>query len=144
MGEAIVRAFSSCLDARVVSYKRAHGFDVQKPSIAIVVQRQVACDAAGVGFSVNPINNSMDEVIVNCNYGLGETVVAGLASPDQFVLDKISRDIVSKQCGTKEVSIWLDKKNGGTTELPNSEQLRKECVFAPLSFLSSHAHRSVL
>ena len=112
---AIVRAFASCLDARIVVYKRQHGFDVSRPRIAVVVQRQIASEIAGVGFSINPISNCFDEAVLNANWGLGESVVAGTASPDLYVIDKVRRSVGQRETGGKETSIWLTP-SGGTEE----------------------------
>lgn len=114
---AVRRAFASCLDFRVAAYKREHGFDVSSPKIAVVVQRQIASKVAGVGFSINPLTNNFDEAVINANFGLGETVVGGLATPDTFTVDRNARTVSNKQLGGKETSIWLDD-SGGTTEKP--------------------------
>jgi pyruvate,water dikinase len=116
--DAVRRAFASCLDARVVIYKREHGFDPRRPRIAVVVQRQIASEVAGVGFSLDPLTNAHDTAVFSANFGLGETVVAGIASPDLFTVDKIARAIVGRQVGKKETSIWLTP-GGGTEERPD-------------------------
>lgn len=115
---AVLRAFSSCLDYRVALYKSEHGFDVSSPKIAVVIQRQIASEVAGVGFSINPLTNNFDEAVFNANFGLGETVVGGLATPDTYKVDKITRTVIDKQVGEKETSIWLGTA-GGTTESPS-------------------------
>lgn len=114
---AVRKAFSSCLDYRVALYKREHAFDTATPKIAVVVQKQIASDVAGVGFSINPLTNNFDEAVFNANFGLGETVVAGLATPDTFKVNKVSKRVTLRECGAKETSIWL-KPDGGTTERP--------------------------
>lgn len=113
--EAVKRAFASCLDQRVAVYKKQHNFDFRNPKIAVAVQTQIASDVAGVGFSVNPISNSYDEAVINANWGLGETVVAGISTPDTFIVDKNKEQIAQKQLGGKETSIWL-LPDGGTEE----------------------------
>ena len=124
LGAAIVKAFASCLDVRVAVYKKAHGFDPHDPRIAVVVQKQVASDVAGVGFSINPISNDLDEAVLNANWGLGETVVSGIATPDLFVVDKSQRRILSQTTGRKETAIWLEP-DGGTQQraVANSDAL---------------------
>jgi len=52
--QALAKAFASCLDYRVVVYKRENGFAVNDPKIAVIVQEQIASEIAGVGFSLNP------------------------------------------------------------------------------------------
>lgn len=121
---AIRQAFSSCLDYRVAVYKKEHGFDATKPSIAIVIQRQVLSEIAGVGFSIDPISNDYDRAVFNSNWGLGETVVAGMATPDTFVVDKLSHRIILRHTGKKETSIYVTS-GGGNTESrdPRHDQL---------------------
>ena len=116
--DAVRSAFASCLDYRVAVYKRENGFDVSDPKIAVIVQQQIAGEVAGVGFSLNPVTNNYDEAVFNANWGLGETVVAGMATPDTFIADKVSLKIKSRSLGTKPTSIWLTP-SGGTEEKPD-------------------------
>ena len=119
--EAVKKAFASCLDQRVAVYKKQHNFDFRNPKIAVAVQTQIASDVAGVGFSLNPISNFYDEAVINSNWGLGETVVAGIATPDTFIVDKQSLKVSQKLLGGKETSIWL-RPDGGTEERADSRQ----------------------
>ena len=116
--DAVRRAFASCLEPRVFIYKRQRGFDVRSASIAVVIQAQIASEVAGVGFSVEPISNDYDRAVFNANWGLGETVVGGLATPDQYVVDKVSGELLETTIGAKETSIWL-LPDGGTEERPD-------------------------
>ena len=113
--DAIRYTFASCLDYRIVIYKTQNHYDVSTPSIAIVIQKQICSDSAGVAFSLNPLNNDYDELVINSNFGLGETVVSGSVSSDNFIINKQSKNIVSKTLGAKELCVRL-KKDGGTTE----------------------------
>jgi len=115
LDDAVRHCFASCLDERVLAYKMEHGLDVLSPRIAVVVQQQIDSEVAGVEFSLNPLTNDYDETVIDANWGLGESVVAGLASPDHFIVDKISRQVVEKKLGAKQVSIWL-APDGGTIE----------------------------
>ena len=113
--DAVRYCFASSLDERVLVYKKEHGFDILSPRIAVVVQQQIDSEVAGVGFSLNPLTNDYDEAVIDANWGLGESVVAGIASPDHYIVDKFSRQIIEKKMGTKQVSIWLGP-DGGTIE----------------------------
>lgn len=116
--DAVRRSFASSFDERVFVYKKEHGFALDKLRIAVVVQKQVAADTAGVAFSLNPVNNCYDEAVINANFGLGESVVSGMVSPDSFIVDKVSRTILERKVGKKETSIWLSSE-GGTYEEPS-------------------------
>ena len=65
-----------------------------------------------MAFSVNPLNNCYDEALLNSNWGLGETVVAGLVSPDSFTVDKAAMKITARAIGGKEKARWLEPGGG--------------------------------
>lgn len=64
---------------------------------------------SGVGFSINPINNDFDEIIINSNFGLGESVVSGIIIPDEIIVDKITKKIKNNKIGSKEYIIKLNQ-----------------------------------
>ena len=113
---AVRQAFASCLDERIFLYKQERGFPVFEPQIAVIIQVQIPSEVSGVAFSLNPLNNCYDEVVINANSGLGESVVAGQVSPDQYIVDKVTGRIISAQTGRKETAVWLDKAGGTYTE----------------------------
>jgi len=120
---AIHHSFVSSLDERVFVYKKEHGFRLDQPRIAVVIQQQVDADAAGVAFSVNPLNNCYDEVVINANYGLGESVVSGETDPDLFVVDRIRGAIIDTRIGSKQSMIRLNAEGGTVQSIhPNQEQ----------------------
>ncbi len=112
MLDAIRASFASAFDARVFVYKQQHGFAVDQPRIAVVVQQQIASESAGVGFSLNPLNNDYDEAVIDANWGLGESVVSGLVSPDHFVVDKVAKEVVEKELGSKGKVVYLSAQGG--------------------------------
>lgn len=114
--DAIRRCFAACLDYRVFVYKAAHHMDLTQPSLALIVQEQVDSDVAGVGFSINPLTNDYDESAFDANWGLGESVVSGIATPDHFVLDKTSGAIKERHLGAKQYSVALARDTGTHTE----------------------------
>lgn len=120
--EAIKRSFASLFDQRVFLYKKEYGFDVNNPKIAVIIQEQIASDTAGAAFSLNPVNNCYDEAVITANYGLGDPVVSGRVTPDTFVVDKVSRTILEKKQGKKEISMWLSPE-GGTHEEPGKKEM---------------------
>jgi pyruvate,water dikinase len=110
--DAVRHCAASSLGARVLVYKREHGFNTLAPRLAVVVQQQIDSDVAGVGFSLNPVTNDYDEAVIDANWGLGTTVVDGTVSPDHFVVNTVDRRIVEATTGTKTVSVRLDSSRG--------------------------------
>ena len=122
----ILKSFISCLNFRVFLYKLEKGFNVSEIKIAIVIMKQINCDVSGVGFSINPINNDYDEAVITSNYGLGESVVGGIITPDEYIVDKISKNIISQKLGTKEKIVKLNESKNETTIFEQSEEKRRE------------------
>ena len=119
---AIRNSFASLFDERIIVYKREQGIQLEHPSIAVIVQQQIAADSAGVAFSLNPMNNCYDEAVINANFGLGESVVSGVIEPDHFVVDKFSNEILDTQLGKKEMVITLNSDGGITQNHRDQDQ----------------------
>lgn len=117
----VAKAFSSCFDFRVMEYKKRNGLDLKGTSIAIVVQKQIASDVSGVGFSLNPLNNCYDEVVINASFGLGEAIVSGIVTPDMYTYDAVQEKIIEKKINKKEIGLWL-KNDGGIQEKENKNK----------------------
>lgn len=105
--DAVRDCFVSALDVRVLTYRNERGCDVWSPQLAVVVQRQVDSEVAGVAFSLNPVTNDYDEAVIDANWGLGTSVVEGRVDPDHFVVNKVERQVVERSRGDKQVSIQL-------------------------------------
>jgi pyruvate,water dikinase len=123
---AIKTCFSSALDERVVAYKQQRGYDPFDPKIAVIIQQQIAAEVSGVAFSLNPVNNCYDQCVINANYGLGETVVDGTITPDQWVVDKVNNQMLEKALGKKHTVV--DLKAGGGTETKVPEASTSLCL----------------
>src|SRR5438552_11354685 len=91
--EKIKSCFLSLWHDRAMAYRQQHGFDHLLAVMAVVVQNMVQSEVAGVGFSINPINGDLSEMIVNANFGLGESVVSGEGEVDHFEIDKSTRTV---------------------------------------------------
>ena len=99
--QAVRSCFASSLDERVLLYKQEHDLSVEAPTIAVIVQAQIASDKSGVGFSLNPLTNDFDETLINASWGQGQALVSGDINPDRFVINKISGEIVERLTGSK-------------------------------------------
>ena len=121
----ILKSFISCLDFRVFKYKLEKSFNVSDVKIAIVIMKQINCDVSGVGFSINPINNDYDEAVINSNFGLGESVVGGIITPDEYIVNKIKKNIISEKIGRKEKYVKLNENKNETSIIAQSEENQK-------------------
>ena len=124
--EYVLKSFISCLDYRVFKYKLEKGFNVSEIKIAIVIMKQINSEVSGVGFSINPINNDYDEAVINSNFGLGESVVGGIITPDEFIVNKITKNIISEKLGSKEKIVKLNENRNETSIIEQTEEKKKE------------------
>lgn len=117
--ERVRDCFVSLWADRAIAYRQQQGFDHNKAVMAVVVQQMVFSESAGVGFSINPINGQLGEMVINSNFGLGESVVSGEGEVDQWIIEKSTRAIHSATIGRKSLKVvsGLD----GTNEVELSE-----------------------
>ena len=86
--DAIRRCWGSLWAERAVAYRARLGIDPDDVRIAVVVQRMIDADAAGVLFTADPVTGDRGRVVVEASAGLGEAVVSGRVTPDRYVLDR--------------------------------------------------------
>lgn len=129
--DAVKRCWASMWTSRAVFYRQTQGFDHFKSSIAVVVQTMVESEVAGVMFTANPINTATDEIVINSSWGLGEAVVSGIVTPDEYIVSSRNLKILNKTLGTKEHKIVRDAKAGnGTLHLSATEAERTAFTFS--------------
>jgi phosphohistidine swiveling domain-containing protein len=112
--------FASLWQERAIAYRRRQGFDHRATTMAVVVQRMVRCEVAGVGFTINPVSGALDEMLVNANYGLGESVVSGEGEIDQYVLTKDGR-LKSSAIGHKTRKVRCASQGAEEIAVPDAE-----------------------
>jgi phosphoenolpyruvate synthase/pyruvate phosphate dikinase len=83
---AITRCWASALSKPAIEYRQAHGMSIQSIRIAVLIQPMLNPKSAGVGFTVNPLTNSRDELIVEATWGLGEALVSSKVQPHFYKL----------------------------------------------------------
>jgi pyruvate,water dikinase len=86
--ENVVKCWSSLFTPRAIFYRNEKGFAHEKVFISVGVQKMVNSRTAGVMFTINPVTGDDSEIVIEGNYGLGESVVSGAVNPDDFVVDK--------------------------------------------------------
>ncbi|MFE2615053.1 rifamycin-inactivating phosphotransferase [Micromonospora chalcea] len=111
----VSRCWASLFTDRAVTYRRRHGIDDRAVDMAVVVQRMVFPDAAGVLFTADPVTGDRRVVSVEAGFGLGEALVSGLVNPDVFTV----RDgaVVGRTLGTKSRAVHA-APGGGTRQEP--------------------------
>jgi pyruvate,water dikinase len=123
---AVLKVRESAHAASARAYRRSLGLD-EKPQVAVVVQRMIDPDCAGVMFTKNPLNGA-DERVIEASWGLGEAVVAGLVVPDNYVVDRQGR-VLRRTPGEKDIAL-RSAPDGGTVEEAVNEELVGVCCLS--------------
>jgi len=116
--DAIRNCWASHFDFPAVMYRRQHGQAVDS-STGVVIQQMAPCKAAGVLFTKDPVTRNPGVMVLNANYGLGESVVSGEAEPDQVTIQRCWNDdvtILNKKIGSKARQVILAADGGTRTE----------------------------
>jgi pyruvate, water dikinase len=120
------RCWAGLFGEAVLSYRPGGG--VGDASMAVVVQQLVLPRAAGVMFTLDPVNGDRSKIVVEASWGLGEAVVAGEVTPDRYRVDKVTLDIVERVVSEKAVEYrWVD---GAVAPMPVPEERRSEPCLA--------------
>ena len=100
--------YSSLWTSRAIAYRQKNKVSHFKMKIAVIVQKMILAKCAGVLFTRNPVSMKNSELLIESNYGLGESIMSGSTSPDSFLLKKQTRkkntnyEIIDRRIGNKE------------------------------------------
>ena len=93
----VLKCWASLFEPRAIFYRTEKGFSHLKVGIAVPVQLMVESEVSGIMFTVNPLTNNPNEISIEAAFGLGQPIVSGEITPDEYILDKSSLKITSKQ-----------------------------------------------
>jgi pyruvate,water dikinase len=125
--EALIKAVQACwaslFTSRAIFYRQSNNYPHMKVKIAVVVQRMVDAEKAGVVFSSHP-STGAPEIIIEAGWGLGETIVAGEVNPDRYVVDKETLEIRFREVKKQTKMKIKDPLTGRTieTEVPEKKK----------------------
>ncbi len=127
--ESLLNAVQCCwasLDSpRTRAYLSEHGIDIALVAMAVVVQRLVPADVAGVLFSANPQSGSRQEMLIEASWGLGESVVSGIVQPDILRLDRATGRVIHATIADKKI---LVRPEDGQEQPVEESRRRLPCV----------------
>jgi len=122
----VQKCWASLFNPRAIAYREEQGFDHFDVSIAVVVQKMVDADKAGVMFTVNPHTGDRDKLVIEAAWGLGEAVVSGEVTPDTYIVDKSSFEVIEEQVSEQEWMYTRDPETGETKKVEVPEDKRSE------------------
>ncbi|MEM1713701.1 MAG: PEP/pyruvate-binding domain-containing protein, partial [Desulfurococcaceae archaeon] len=115
--EHVKRCWASLFTARATFYRVAQGIPHERSYMSVTVQKMVNSKAAGVMFTLHPVTGDEKVIVIEGSWGLGESVVGGKVTPDEFVVERGSFKIVEKRINNKTFMITFDPKYGRNVHL---------------------------
>ena len=127
--ERIRDCWASLFTQRAIYYRNRQGYDNESVDIAVVVQRMVDAEKSGVMFTSHP-STGEPEAVIESAWGLGEAVVSGSVSPDNYVYDRRTDEILDVTVADKKTKMCKDPDSGETVEVEVEENRRTERVLS--------------
>ncbi len=133
--ESIKKCWTSIFSPRAIFY-RIKNNDKSDITVAVVVQKMIQSDSSGVVFSINPVSNDTNEIIIESVYGLGEAIVSGKVTPDTYYINKLNNTIKTKEIKIQESKLVKIQENNEWVNISNgNEQKIKDDNILELSKL---------
>ena len=120
--EKIRECWASLYTARAISYREANKIPDEGLSIAVAVQKMVNSRCSGVAMTIDPTNGDRTKIVIDSSYGLGEMVVSGEVTPDNFVVDKIMLSVVNRIISDKHEELVPTGRGGITRREVDAER----------------------
>ncbi|AET67458.1 phosphoenolpyruvate synthase/pyruvate phosphate dikinase [Desulfosporosinus orientis DSM 765] len=121
---AIKRCYASLWSMRALAYRQKMGFADQEVLPSVVIMEMVDAKSSGVGFSCNPQSGRLDQIVIEANFGLGESIVGGSTEPDQYIVN-YNLELIEKKIGHK-LFVTIAREDGETQLVPIPQSLNPD------------------
>jgi hypothetical protein len=125
--ENVKRCWASLFTPRAIFYRFEKKLNKDAISVAVVVQKMVDSEESGIAFSVHPITQDRNQIIIEAGFGLGESIVSGSVTPDSYVIDKKGFNILDININEQTKGLYK-KTNGGNEWMELGEKGKKQVL----------------
>lgn len=122
--EYIKKCWSSAYNVEAIMYRLNKGMNFLF-NIGVGIPKMVNSRVSGIIFTINPLNGDPSKISIDASYGLGETVVSGIVTPDTFLIDKVTIDIIKTTIGSKEIQCVYKENGSDVVQVEVPEEKRK-------------------
>ncbi len=126
--ENIKRCFASLFTPRAIFYRFEKGLHDSHISVAVVVQKMVNSEKSGIAFSVHPVTEDRNQMIIEASWGLGEAIVSGQVTPDSYVIEKEPRNILDINIAEKGRGLFRLPTGGNIWKDIASKKANEQCI----------------
>lgn len=124
--ENVKKCWFSLYTPRAIFYRNERGLFNTKISVAVIIQKMIQSDVSGICFTVHPVTENKNQMIIEAGWGLGEIVVSGKITPDSYVIDKKSFEILDKNISEQRLMIVRSKSGVKEIKVPRAKQKRQK------------------
>lgn len=124
--ENIKKCWSSLYTPRAIFYRFQRKLNHTPVSVAVVVQKMVQSDVSGVCFTVHPVIKDKNQMVIEAVWGLGEILVSGQITPDTYVIEKDTLNILDKNINLQEKMIVRSKVGNKLVSVPQAKQSKQK------------------
>jgi pyruvate,water dikinase len=110
--DKVKHCWASLFTPRAIFYRFEKGLHSTRISVAVVVQKMVESEVSGIAFSVHPVTEDRNQLIIEAGFGLGEAIVSGSVTPDSYVVEKTPRRVIDKNISTQERGLFRVETGG--------------------------------
>jgi pyruvate,water dikinase len=121
---ALRACWASLYTARAIFYREQNEISHKQVKISTIVQKMIQSEVSGVAFTIDPVTNEKDRIVIEAVLGLGELIVQGSVVPDRYTVQKDTFSILAKEISDQ--SVQLVKKGSKTLETEVSAKLREK------------------
>jgi len=126
----VQRCWASLFTPRAIFYRFEKGLQSTQISVAVVIQKMINSEVSGIAFSVHPVTEDRNQIIIEAGFGLGEAIVSGQITPDSYVVEKKSLQIINKNISTQKKALYRNEDGGNEwrelSALEGSKQVLSE------------------
>lgn len=139
--DSVKKCWSSLYSPRAILYRFEKGMNDQQVLVAVVVQQMIQSEVSGITFTVHPVTKDKDQMVIEAGYGLGEAIVGGMITPDNYIISKKDDVILEKNIAEQSMMITRGFKDTEEKEVPigmQNQQKLNDSKILELSKICKH------
>jgi pyruvate,water dikinase len=127
--EHVRDCWASLFTARAMKYRHDNNLGQIEVLMSVAVQKMVNARAAGVAMTLDPLNGDRTRIVIDASYGLGELVVSGIVTPDNYSVEKVLMEVVDRRISDKQLELVPDPAAATTVERPvDADRRNAQCL----------------
>lgn len=134
--DAVRECWASLFTARAIFYRVQNKIPHEKVKLSAIVQKMIESEVSGVMFTIDPVTNDKERIVIESVWGLGEMIVQGSVVPDHYVVQKDTFDILSKEVSDQAIQLVRHEKGNKEIDVPEKIKHKQKLPDADIEKLA--------